>query len=191
MFWRQESKMQRIQSKEESSIWERKSRGSWGSADGQQQEENSNFFLRNQWIFLTVYRQYPFTSFPQKSWHVLWRLIAFHQSGALCTRAVWCTNKRWICLHISLGHWQKPVWLQQSCSANTLPGRGVPVTHQWSVGCSGAQISRLEGEPHLCCPWIPERSRRVAVRSANFCACRYNICLEHTWNLNAWDWSCL
>lgn len=74
-------------------------------------------------------------AFPWKSWYIHWRLIAFQRWGAPCTRAVWCINKQWICLHISLIHWQKPGWLQQNCSLTHLAWkRSLTVTHQWSYG---------------------------------------------------------
>lgn len=58
MFWSQEGGKKRIWTKEESSICERKSRGNWGSGGGDKQEGNGIFFSGNQWILLTVYREY-------------------------------------------------------------------------------------------------------------------------------------
>lgn len=162
-----EAGKKRIQTKEENSICERKSRGCWGSGGWDKQEGNGIFFLAIGESFL------PFTdniAFPWNSWYILWRLITFQQWGALCARAVWCTAKQWICLHISPIHWQKPIWVQQNCSPIHLAlKKSLTVAHQWCVECSGAQTSRSEGEPHLCWPWINETHESISQECQFLC----------------------
>lgn len=184
-----EAGKKRIQTKEKSSIWVRKSRGSWGSGDGDQQEENGIFFSSISESFLQFTDN---TAFPWKSWNILWRLIAFQQWGALCMHQSSLVHKQAMDL---LAHFSNPLTKPSMVAARLLPyhlawEKSLSIMHQWSVGCSGAQSSRLEGEPQVHCPWICERSRWGPVRTADFCACRYNICLECTWHLNAQDWSC-